>query len=416
MDAPKNCLKSTQNKRCHSMTTLGIALLLGASAVTSAAFTPVIAKDSLETVLNQAPKSTPQHPTKIHQPAKVRPKKLQKVGPPKKTSLTASKKTVTGIPLENSERVQAWVQEAALRLSLDPIWIKNTLAQAKRLPSVERLVLPPSSPNVKNWAAYRARFIEPSRIQAGARFWQSHRSALERAESEFGVPASLIVGIIGVETLYGQNTGNFRILDALATLAFHFPSAHPRAAARQAFFRSELEQFLLLTSRSGADPLTIRGSFAGAMGLPQFMPSSWAKFAVDFDGDQRIDLFGSPTDAIGSVANYFKAFDWRPGMPTHYPVNLTPGQTNMDSLLAPDILPTFSLASFLSQGAALSGAALQHSGPLALIELLNGPDAPSYVAGTENFYAITRYNWSSYYAMAVIELGHAVEQEMQNKP
>ncbi len=320
------------------------------------------------------------------------------------------------MPLESSAQTQAWIQDAAQRLQLDPIWLKSTLAQAHRVPSVERLVLPPSSPTAKNWAAYRARFIEPIRIQAGARFWQNHRSALERAEREYGVPAALIVGIIGVETLYGQNTGNFRILDALATLAFHFPSAHPRAAARQAFFQSELEQFLLLTSRSGADPLAIRGSYAGAMGLPQFMPSSWAKFAVDFDGDGRIDLFGSPHDAIGSVANYFKAFDWRPGMPTHYPVSLTPGQTSMDTLLAPDILPTFSVASFVGHGAALSGAALQHQGPLALIELLNGPDAPSYVAGTENFYAITRYNWSSYYAMAVIELAEAVAREVQSKP
>jgi membrane-bound lytic murein transglycosylase B len=308
------------------------------------------------------------------------------------------------------------VQDAAQRLQLDPIWVQNTLAHAQRLPSVERLVLPPSSPTAKNWAAYRARFIEPTRIQAGVRFWQNHRSALERAEHEYGVPASVIVGIIGVETLYGQNTGNFRILDALGTLAFHFPSTHPRAAARQAFFQSELEQFLLLTARSGADPLAIRGSYAGAMGLPQFMPSSWAKFAVDFDGDGRIDLFGSPHDAIGSVANYFKAFGWQSGMPTHYPVSLTPGQTNMDSLMAPDILPTFSVDSFVGQGAALSGAALQHQGPLALIELLNGPDAPSYVAGTENFYAITRYNWSSYYAMAVIELAEAVAREVQSKP
>ncbi|MDP4613634.1 MAG: lytic murein transglycosylase, partial [Limnohabitans sp.] len=257
------------------------------------------------------------------------------------------------MPLASSALTQTWVQDAAQRLQLDPIWVQNTLAQAQRLPSVERLVLPPSSPTAKNWAAYRARFIEPIRIQAGVRFWQNNRNALERAEREYGVPASVIVGIIGVETLYGQNTGNFRILDALATLAFHFPSAHPRAAARQAFFQSELEQFLLLTSRSGADPLSIRGSYAGAMGLPQFMPSSWAKFAVDFDGDGRIDLFGSPTDAIGSVANYFKAFDWRPGMPTHYPVTLTPGQSDMDSLLAPDILPTFSVASFVGQGAAL---------------------------------------------------------------
>jgi membrane-bound lytic murein transglycosylase B len=381
----------------------GLALLMGALT----ALAPIGALHSQDTPKRQTA-SSPQ-PAKV-KPQQRRPSKTAKAKP----APSAKKATVSGIPLESSAQTQAWVEDAAQRLQLDPIWLKNTLSQAKRLPSVERFVLPPSSPTAKNWAVYRARFIEPTRIQAGARFWQTHRSALERAEREYGVPASLIVGIIGVETLYGQNTGNFRILDALATLTFHFPSAHPRASARQAFFQSELEQFLLLTSRSGADPLAIRGSYAGAMGLPQFMPSSWTKFAVDFDGDGRIDLFGSPTDAIGSVANYFKAFDWRPGMPTHYPVSLTPGQTNMDSLLAPDILPTFSVVNFVSQGAALSGAALQHTGPLALIELLNGPDAPSYVAGTENFYAITRYNWSSYYAMAVIELAEAVAREIQN--
>jgi membrane-bound lytic murein transglycosylase B len=383
----------------------GLALLVCALT----ALAPITALPAQDTPKRQTA-SSPQ-PAKA-KPQQRRPSKTAKAQP----APSVKKPAIAGIPLESSAQTQAWAEDAAQRLQLDPIWLKNTLSQAKRLPSVERFVLPPSSPTAKNWAAYRARFIEPTRIRAGLRFWQTHRSALERAEREYGVPASMIVGIIGVETLYGQNTGNFRILDALATLTFHFPSAHPRASARQAFFQSELEQFLLLTSRSGADPLAIRGSYAGAMGLPQFMPSSWTKFAVDFDGDGRIDLFGSPQDAIGSVANYFKAFDWRPGMPTHYPVSLTPGQTNMDSLLAPDILPTFSVASFVSQGAALSGAALQHTGPLALIELLNGSDAPSYVAGTENFYAITRYNWSSYYAMAVIELAEAVAREVQSKP
>ncbi len=399
--------KSPQRKPYQDWALMGLAMLLGAlTAITQA---------SAQTAQGTEPKQSQRHQAKSGQPSKIKPQQHKKGPPPKKqASRPARQKAAPGIPLASSAQTQAWVQDAAQRLQLDPIWLQSTLAQAQRLPSVERLVLPPSSPTAKNWAAYRARFIEPIRIQAGLRFWQNNRSALERAEREYGVPASLIVGIIGVETLYGQNTGNFRILDALATLTFHFPSAHPRAAARQAFFQSELEQFLLLTSRSGADPLGIRGSYAGAMGLPQFMPSSWAKFAVDFDGDGRIDLFGSPADASGSVANYFKAFDWRPGMPTHYPVSLTPGQTNMDSLLAPDILPTFSVASFVGQGATLSGAALQHTGPLALIELLNGPDAPSYVAGTENFYAITRYNWSSYYAMAVIELADAVAREMQN--
>lgn len=317
--------------------------------------------------------------------------------------------------LNANPEVAIWVQEASSRLQIDATWVEKAMTPAQRLPRVEKLVLPPASPVAKDWGAYRARFIEPVRIQAGRRFWQQHQTTLERAEREYGVPASLIVGIIGVETLYGQNTGNFRVLDALGTLAFHFPQAHPRATERQAFFRSELEQFLLLAFRSGADPSSVRGSYAGAMGLPQFMPSSWAKFAVDFDGDGRIDLFGSPADAIGSVANYFKAFQWRPGMPTHYPVTLTPGQTDMDSLMAPDILPTFNVTTFTAKGAALEGAALTHPGPLALIELRNGPNAPSYVAGTENFYAITRYNWSSYYAMAVIELSEAVAREMANK-
>jgi membrane-bound lytic murein transglycosylase B len=413
MQVIKTHPKSSHRKPFQGLASMVPALVMGALTAWAVAITPVHA----QTAQGAEPQQAKRPAKPKAQPAQAKaPQRKKNAAPKKQSSRPARQAAVTGMPLASTAQTQAWVQDAAQRLQLDPIWVQNILAQAQRLPSVERLVLPPSSPTAKNWAAYRARFIEPLRIQAGVRFWQNNRSALERAEREYGVPASVIVGIIGVETLYGQNTGNFRILDALATLAFHFPSAHPRAAARQAFFQSELEQFLLLTSRSGADPLNIRGSYAGAMGLPQFMPSSWAKFAVDFDGDGRIDLFGSPTDAIGSVANYFKAYDWRPGMPTHYPVTLTPGQTNMDSLLAPDILPTFSVASFVGQGAALSGAALQHPGPLALIELLNGPDAPSYVAGTENFYAITRYNWSSYYAMAVIELAEAVAREMQGKP
>jgi membrane-bound lytic murein transglycosylase B len=132
------------------------------------------------------------------------------------------------------------------------------------------------------------------------------------------------------------------------------------------------------------------------------------KYAVDFDGDSRIDLFNSPADVIGSVANYFKAFNWQRGMPTHYPVRFDASPLELEALLAPDILPSFSVASFVAKGALLEGAALEHAGPLALVELQNGDAPPSYVAGTENFYAITRYNWSSYYAMAVIELGQEV--------
>ncbi len=325
---------------------------------------------------------------------------------PKKTKVSAPARQ--GVAYATRDEAMKFADDVAERRSLDPEWTRRMIGQAQFLPVVSRLMQPAPAGTPKNWAVYRSRFIDPVRIQAGVRFWQDNRAALERAEAEYGVPAEMIVGIIGVETIYGQQTGNFRVLDALATLSFNFPESHPRAAERVAFFRGELEQFLSLHHRAGTDPRGALGSYAGAMGLPQFMPSSWAKWAIDFDGDGRIDLWRSPTDAIGSVANYFKAFGWQPGMPTHYPVAFDATRLDKDALLAPDILPTFSVASFTAKGAVLEGAALEHAGPLALVELQNGPDAPSYVAGTENFYVITRYNWSSYYAMAVIELGREV--------
>ena len=301
-----------------------------------------------------------------------------------------------------------FANDLAQRRDLDREWVRQAIGQARFLPQVPKLMLPPAKGTAKNWRVYRSRFIDPIRIRAGVRFWQEHREALARAEQEYGVPAEIIVGIIGVETIYGQQMGNFRVMDALATLAFDFPAAHPRAKERTEFFRRELEQWLSLSHRTNIDPFEVRGSYAGAMGLGQFMPSSWARFAVDFDGDSRIDLFKSPTDAIGSVANYFKGHGWTTGMPTHYSVQFDPATVKMDELLAPDILPTFSATSMQAKGALLDAAGAQHAGPLALVELENGGDAPTYVAGTENFYAITRYNWSSYYAMAVIELGREV--------
>jgi membrane-bound lytic murein transglycosylase B len=310
----------------------------------------------------------------------------------------------------------AWAERVAQENQLDLKWVKAQLAQAKLIPSIPKLILPPAQVSQKNWAAYRARFIEPKRIQSGLQFWQRHQNLLQQAEQTYGVPQWLIVGVIGVETFYGQHTGNFRVLDALSTLTFDFPKEHPRAKERQAFFSKELAHFLVMTSKEKVNPTQLKGSYAGAMGLPQFMPSSWANFAVDFDGDKHIDLFNNPADVIGSVANYFKAFQWQPSMPTHYSVTFNRDQLDMDALMAPDILPTFSVNNFLAKGAVIDGDALLHKGPLALIELLNGNEAASYVAGTENFYAITRYNWSSYYAMAVIELGEAVSREIKSKP
>jgi membrane-bound lytic murein transglycosylase B len=277
---------------------------------------------------------------------------------------------------------------------------------------VSRLMQPAPAGQPKNWNVYRSRFIDATRIAAGVRFWQEHQSTLARAQQEFGVPAEIIVGIIGVETIYGQQMGDFRILDALATLAFDFPASHPRAAERARYFRGELEQFLAFRQQERTSPLAPRGSYAGAWGMPQFMPSSLARWGVDYDGDKRVDLAGSADDAIGSVASYFKGYGWIPGMPTHYPVRFDAARLDLEGLLAPDILPTFSVARFQEKGAVLEGPALQHAGPLALIELQNGGEPPTYVTGTENFYVITRYNWSSYYAMAVIELGREVKEAL----
>lgn len=321
----------------------------------------------------------------------------------------------TGPAYAQSEEAMRFADEMAARRQLPAEWVRQTLGKARQSPAVIALMKPPAASFVKNWGVYRLRFIDDIRIKAGLQFWQQHRSDLMRAESAYGVPAQIIVGVIGVETLYGRNMGRFRVMDALSTLAFDFPAAHPRAAERSQYFRKELEQFMLSHSQSRTDPFGTLGSYAGATGLPQFMPSSIASFAVDFDGDGRIDLRSSNSDAIGSVANYLQAFGWKTGMPTHYPVRLK-ADADMSALLAPDILPTFSAASFQEKGAVLEGAAQTHAGPLALIELLNGTDAPSFVAGTENFYVITRYNWSSYYAMAVIELAEAVSREVNLQP
>jgi membrane-bound lytic murein transglycosylase B len=330
--------------------------------------------------------------------------KAHKTAPHKAASNKAS---THGPTYGKTTEAIALADELAQQYNLPKAWVREQISKAQYLKGVPKMVLPPTVPTAKNWRAYRERFIESRRIDAGTQFWQTHQSALTRAEQTYGVPAEMIVGIIGVETFYGQNMGNYRVLDALTTLTLNFPSSHPRAAERQAFFKSELGHFLVQVHNQGDASVT--GSFAGAMGWPQFMPSSVAKFAVDFDGDGRIDLRNSPVDAIGSIANYFKAFGWQTGMPTHYPVGFDEARLDKPTLLAPDILPSFSVSNFTAKGAVLDEQALKHNGQLALVELFNGDDAPSYVAGTDNFYVVTRYNWSSYYALAVIELGQAVK-------
>ena len=331
---------------------------------------------------------------------------------PARTAAPQERSPHRGVPYAGRDDAMQWADEVAQRRGLDPAWVRAAVARAQMLPNVVRLMQPAPAGTPKNWQVYRSRFIDPIRIAAGVRFWRENRATLARAEQEFGVPAEIIVGIIGVETIYGQQMGNFRVLDALATLSFDFPASHPRAAERAAYFRGELEQFLATAHARRADPAQPLGSYAGATGMPQFMPTSIAKWAIDYDGDARIDLRASTADVIGSVANYFRSFGWQPGMPTHFPVSFDHVRVDLETLLAPDILPTFSPERFSELGAVLDWPGREHTGKLALIELQNGDNPPHYVAGTENFYVITRYNWSSYYAMAVIDLGNEVKAAM----
>ena len=327
-----------------------------------------------------------------------------------KTKDKVKTKVVLGKALGNTAAVKALASRLSTEHQLPKAWVQQQIASARLLPQVQQMVLPPLTPTAKNWQAYRARFLQTDRIQAGAAFARKYADELQRAEANYGVPSAYVLGVLGVETFYGQHQGQFKVLDALATLSTAFPKEHPYASERQAFFESELGQHLQQLRQQPSLKNQL-GSFAGASGWPQFMPSSIAKFAVDFDGDGRIDLSRSPVDAIGSVAHYFQAFGWQTGMPTHFEVKVKANDTDLAALLAPDIVPSWSLAHLQDKGVEVIGAS-GYAQPLALVQLFNANDAPSYVAGTENFFVITRYNRSSYYALAVIELGEAVAKAL----
>ncbi|MFN9708580.1 MAG: lytic murein transglycosylase B [Burkholderiales bacterium] len=305
------------------------------------------------------------------------------------------------------EDVMRFAQEVAERHSLKESWVRHILRQASFQPAVTRHIMPAPPGMAKNWEAYRARMVEPTRLRLGLQFWRNNERWLSLAQQRYGVPPEIVLGIIGVETIYGQHMGGFRVVDALTTLAFDFPAGR---SDRSGFFRQELEHLLLLARRENIDPLSLKGSFAGAIGMPQFMPGSIRNYAVDFDHDGHIDLRNNTADVIGSVAHYLAQFGWERDWPTHFEV-VPPGeQEPLATLLGPDIVPLFSPQEFTEKGAQLPHDALEYPGKLALVQLQNGAAEPSYVAGTSNFYAITRYNWSSYYAMAVISLGEALRK------
>lgn len=269
-------------------------------------------------------------------------------------------------------------------------------AQIRPNERVLQLIRPPVSPLQRSWERYRPRFLTERRINGGVRFWQENRSSLARASALYGVPPEIIVAIIGVETEYGGNTGGFRVLEALATLAFHYPR-------RAEFFRTELEQFLLLARENGFDPVDMRGSFAGAMGIPQFMPGSQRRYAVDFDGDRKIDLSGSVDDAIGSVGRFLEQHGWEAGQPIAVRAR-TRGEPD-PSLIEAGIQPTLLVAD-LAQHGITADASPQAT--VTLVDLVSPGRPAEYWLGYNNFYVITRYNRSSFYAMSVFQLAEAI--------
>ena len=300
----------------------------------------------------------------------------------------------------NNPNAQQFIDKMVSKHGFDRQQLQEILSQAKRLDSVLRLmdnqapttsVQPPSGPNGA-WLRYRKKFITPDNVQNGVVFWNQYEDALNRAWQVYGVPPEVIVGIIGVETRWGRVMGKTRILDALATLSFNYPR-------RAEYFSGELETFLLMARDEQDDPLNLKGSFAGAMGYGQFMPSSYKQYAVDFSGDGHINLW-DPVDAIGSVANYFKAHGWVKGDLVAVMAN---GQ-------APGLPNGFKTKYSISQ---LAAAGLTPQQPLgnhqqASLLRLDVGTGYQYWYGLPNFYTITRYNHSTHYAMAVWQLGQAV--------
>ena len=316
-----------------------------------------------------------------------------------------------GTPYAGREDVVDFARRTAAAHDLDPRWVRRQLASAKRLPAVQKLIMPPPVGTAKNWGAYRDRFLTPQRVQAGVDFWQQNERWLQAAQARWGVPPEVIVGIVGVETFYGRIMGTFRVLDALATLSFDFPSGR---SDRSEFFREQLTELLVLAGRQKADPAAWRGSYAGAMGLPQFMPSNVNRLAIDFDEDGRIDLYTSAADVIGSVAHFLADAGWVSDLPAWHEVQLPHEGLDLPTLLAPDIRPSFTAAQLRAKGLKLNEmdeAAPGGDGLLALVELQMGEAPPIYVAGTQNFWVLSRYNRSSYYVMAVLSLGEAVKRQ-----
>jgi membrane-bound lytic murein transglycosylase B len=309
-----------------------------------------------------------------------------------------------GTPLAlSTQRVQppmrgdyaTFIEEMADKHGIDISLLRRLFSQVKPQLSIIRAMHAPSTS--RPWYEFRKNHVDSVHIEGGAKFWLKHMATLTRAAREFGVPEEIIIATIGIETHYGSYAGSFRILDALATLAFDFPK-------RAAFFRGELEEFLLMGKETSLDIAGLRGSYAGAMGMPQFLPSSYRKYAVDFDGDGKRDLWRSVPDVIGSVANYYKLHDWQAGEAVVVPARVS---ETPDPKLSEDITPKTAIGEFRKLG--IQPAAPVGDDMLAALLPLETESGMQYWFGLKNFYVITRYNRSTNYAMAVYEIAQGIK-------
>lgn len=308
--------------------------------------------------------------------------------------------------------VAAFIDEMVAKQQFDQAELRKVMRQVHYIDSAITLVKPAPPSRPKNWQAYRALVVEPVRINKGLQFWNQYGEALARAEADYGVPAEIIVAILGVETVYGKNTGNFRVLDVITTLAFAYPES-PKRQERMAYFRGQLEQTLLLAREGNIDPFSLLGSYAGAIGLPQFMPGSIRQFAVDYDADGKIDLRRSPQDAIGSIAFFLQQHGWRRGEPVAFPATVrTDGNAAASAwqrYLNQGLVAKYSLNELQAAGVG-SSPELPPGMNFGLVDLQNGQEATEYWLGANNFFTITQYNRSYFYAMSVMELGRAIRQ------
>jgi membrane-bound lytic murein transglycosylase B len=295
--------------------------------------------------------------------------------------------------------MEKFIGEISKDHGLEPDAVRRLLKKAEVQPAIIRAMTKPAE--TITWTRYRTLFMTPERIGGGVQFWRENQGALELASKRFGVPPEIIVATIGVETRYGRNTGNYRVLDSLVTLAFEYP---PRAA----FFRSELAQFLLMARDSNLDPLTVTGSYAGAMGIPQFVASSFRRYAFDFDEDGQIDFWKSAADAIGSVAYYYYSFGWQAGAPVVEKAEIF-GATMLPVANAPEK----TIGELEELG--ISPQTELNCDTKAFLVSLDVDNGFEHWLGMNNFYVITRYNRSPKYALAVYQLSQAIRRQKEQE-